>query len=121
MEMEKDKELEHVQEERLAGNHGNGELHSEADLADHHDEIASSESFEEEDHKHVDYSEFSKAQLANLLKDLSRENNFRKLDNIIKEVKPIYDEHRERDRAEALSRFIADGGVAEDFEFKGDE
>jgi hypothetical protein len=121
MEMEKDKELEHVQEERLAGNHGNGELHSEADLADHHDEIASSDSFEEEEHKHVDYSELSKAQLANLLKDLSRENNFRKLDNIIKEVKPIYDEHRERDRAEALSRFIADGGVAEDFEFKGDE
>src|SRR5690349_11684064 len=121
MEMEKDKELEHVQEERLAGNHGNGELHSEADLTDNHEEASVGESLDDDEHKHVEYSEFSKAQVANLIKDLSKETNFRKVDHNLKEVKPVYEEHREKDRAEALSRFIANGGVAEDFEFKGDE
>lgn len=120
MEMEKDKELENIQEEGWApAGQSHGELHSEMDLPDH--EGAHAESLDEDDHKHVDYSNFTKAQLAGVIKDLSKETNIRRVDVVLKEIKPLYDELKEKDRADALSRFIQNGGVAEDFEFKGDE
>jgi hypothetical protein len=118
MEMEKDKELENVQEGWATG-HNHGEIHSEVDLPEH--EGAHTDTLEDEDHKHVDYSNFNKAQLAGVIKDLSKETNMRKVDLVLKEIKPLYDEIKEKDRAEALTRFTQNGGVAEDFDFKGDE
>ncbi len=119
MEMEKDKELENVRETGLEASHGNGELHSEIDLSEHED--PSGEVLDEEEQKHVDYSHLTKAQLAELIKDLSKETNFRKIDTVLKEIKPIFDELKDKERSEALARFIKDGGVAQDFEYKGDE
>jgi hypothetical protein len=118
MEMEREKTEE--QESLVAGvaeNRGNT-LHSEVDLTDH-EELA-----EEHDHleeEHVDYSHFTKGQLVNVVKELSKETNFKKIDHVLKEIKPLYDEYREKERAEALSRFIATGGSPEDFEYKGDD
>jgi hypothetical protein len=119
MEMEKDKELENVQEGLTTGS-SHGEIQSETDLSDHH-EGAHTDVLEEEDHKQVDYSDYTKAQLAGVIKDLSKETNMRRVDGVLKEIKPLYDELKEKDRAEALARFIQNGGTAEDFDFKGDE
>lgn len=116
MEMERDKREENVQEAGLAEGH-RATLHSEVDLADHHD-ATTDEVLEEE---HVDYSHFSKHELANLVKDLAKEDNFKRVDNILREIKPLYDDMREKEKAEALIKFIADGGIEEDFEYKGDE
>ena len=117
MEMETDKrqEQEHEHEAGLAENHGR-ELHTEADLSDSvdHDEHHHEE-------EHIDYSVYSKSQLVQVIKDLIREENFRKVDNILREIKPVYDDLRDRERSEALSKFTADGGIAEDFEYKGDD
>ena len=115
MEREKREEQEHAHQAGLV-NHGNT-LQSEVDLSEH--EEASEEHHDE--YHHVDYSNFSKQQFAELLKELSRDDNFKKVDLVIKEIKPLYDDIREKERAEALLRFIAEGGTESDFEFKGDE
>lgn len=115
MEREKREEQEHAHQDGLV-NHGST-LQSEVDLSEH-DEAA--EEHHDEFH-HVDYSNFTKQQFADLVKDLSRDDNFKKVDHILREIKPLFDDLREKERAEALMRFIADGGAESDFEFKGDE
>jgi hypothetical protein len=103
----------------------------EAGVADHHETEAQAGEFEYADHEevaeehaeeeHIDYSGYSKQQLAGVIKDLAREDNFKRVDNILREIKPLYDDLREKERVAALSRFIENGGTAEDFEYKGDE
>jgi hypothetical protein len=117
MEMEREKidEQAHAQEAEVAETHVNS-LHSESDLPDHDD---SAEDHHEE--AHVDYSHFTKHQLADLIKELAKDDNYKKVDNVLREIKPHYDELRDKERAEALQKFITDGGTAEDFEYKGDE
>jgi hypothetical protein len=120
METETDKREE--QENLKAGldlNHGNGLLQTEVDLPERDESIA--ETLDDDEHKHVDYSHYTKKELAELIKELSKENNFKKVDGIIREIKPLFDEFRDKEKSEALLRFTSDGGNAEDFEFKGDE
>ena len=120
MEMDREKleEQAHAHEAGVAENHVNT-LHSEADLSDRDD--TSDDHHDHHEEIHVDYSSYSKQQFAELVKDLAKDENFKKVDNILREIKPLHDELREKEKAEALSKFIADGGVAEDFEYKGDE
>lgn len=118
MDIDKEKGQELQQLQATPENHGAAVLSSEADLAEH--ETDHDESYDDE-HKHVDYSDYSKKQLVDVIKELAREDNFRKVDHVLREIKPVYDEIREKERNEALQRFISDGGVAEDFEYKGDE
>jgi hypothetical protein len=104
---------------------------NETGIADQHEHESHAGEFEFSDHEetvddhaeeeHIDYSVYTKAQLAGVVRDLTRETNFRKVDNILREVKPLYDELKEKEKAAALSRFIENGGTAEDFEYKGDE
>ena len=120
MEMEADKKEE--QENAKAGselNHGTGVLHSEVDLSERDESVT--EPLEDEEHKHYDYSHFTKKELADLIVELSKDNNFKKVDGIVREIKRLFDEGREKEKAEALQRFISDGGVQEDFDYKGDE
>jgi hypothetical protein len=99
--------------------HSGKELGSETDLAERDE--AFEETLDEDDHKHIDYSNYSKSQLVSLVKDLAKETNFKKVDNVLKEIKPLYDEIREKERAAALEKFMADGRPADDFEYKGDD
>ena len=102
MEMEREKIVEqaHAHEAGVAENHVN-RLHSEADLSDR-DETAEDHHDHDHDDHHVDYSNFTKQQFADLIKDLAKEENFKKVDNILREIKPLYDDMRERERADAL-------------------
>jgi hypothetical protein len=117
MDIERDKrdERKHVQGAGLTNDPGHHVLPSEEE-AEHSD---SDDSFDV-DH-HVDYSNHSKAQLLGVVKELARENNFRKVDAVLRDLKPIYDEMREKERAAALEKFTQGGGTVEDFDFKGDE
>src|SRR5688572_23902000 len=93
-------------------------IQSEIDLAErdeHTEEVI------EDEHKHVDYSNFTKAQFVELVKELSKETNAQKIEATVREIKPLYDDIREKERNAALQKFIQEGGVAEDFEYKGDE
>jgi Domain of Unknown Function (DUF349) len=93
-----------------------GDSHWEND----HSEGAPDESLEEE-HKSVDYTTFSKEDFVELVKELSKENNFRHIDNVLKEAKPVFDDIRQKERSAALDRFKEDGGKTEDFDYKHDE
>jgi hypothetical protein len=118
MEIDREKrdELEHV--------HGAAApevrvLNSESDLSDR-DEMFD-EGLDDEDHKHVDYSSYDKSQLVALVKELAKENNFKKVDHALREIKAHYDEMRDREKQAALEKFLASGGEADDFEYKGDD
>jgi hypothetical protein len=92
-----------------------GDSHSEGDSVEGVDETF------EEDHKHIDYSTFAKKDFVELVKELSKGNNFRHIDEVLKEAKPVFDDIRQKERSEALKRFTADGSKTEDFEYKQDE
>ncbi|HYG20949.1 MAG TPA: DUF349 domain-containing protein [Ohtaekwangia sp.] len=117
MEMETEKREEQVPtpDTGVVENHGQA-LQSEIDLSERDESVE--EGIEEE---HVDYSNYTKAQLVNVIKELSKETNFKRVDTILREIKPVYDDIREKEKAEALARFIENGGTAEDFEYKGDD
>lgn len=121
MEIDKDKrdEFEHAHQAGHADGHTHEPLRSEADLSDREESF--DEVLDDDDHKHIDYSNYNKAQFVALAKELARENNFKKVDNILKEVKSHYDEIREKERLAALEKFTAEGGEAADFEYKGDD
>ncbi|HEY0653280.1 MAG TPA: DUF349 domain-containing protein [Chryseosolibacter sp.] len=120
--MERDKrELGPAQEQGAGLEHAHTKanaIQSEIDLAEHDEHT---EEILEEEHKHVDYSNYTKAQFAELVKELSRESNTQKAESIVREIKPLYEEIREKERIAALQKFTQEGGVAEDFDYKGDE
>lgn len=92
------------------------DLHLDADSGDTH----SDEIFETE-RKPIDYSSFTKEDYVQLVKDLSKETDFKHVDDVLKEAKPLFDEIRSKERSDALQRFIADGSKKEDFDYKQDE
>ena len=122
MEMEQDKRQgpeNNVQETQLEESQRQ-DVHAESNEPepDHAPEESADEHADEE---HVDYSGYSRQQLVQVIKDLVRETDFRKIDHTLREVKPVFDELREKERTAALARFIEEGGTSEDFEFKSDE
>lgn len=121
MEIEKGKrdDRDHVHAAGLADNQNTKALSTEADLSEREDVF--DESLDDHEHKHIDYTNYSKQQLVSIVKDLTRENNFKKVDHVLKEMKPFYDEIREKERAAALEKFRSTGGGEDDFEYKGDD
>lgn len=119
MEIDKEKRdaLNHVPETGLS--ESRRAIHSETDLTEREENF--DEHLDDEEHKHADYSNYTKPQLVSLVKELARENNFKKVDNILKEIKPLYEEIREKERSAALEKFIAEGGEPDGFDYKGDE
>lgn len=106
--MENDKEVQEVvgQEDSLFVQTAHQEDEHEVEVDDHHE---------------VDYAGFTKSELVNAVKELAKEDNFKKVDLALKDIKPLFDEMRAAERKEALERFKADGGIEEDFEFRLDE
>lgn len=76
---------------------------------------------EHEEHAVADYSHFSKKEFVELAKELSKDDDFKKVDAVLKEIKPLFDEIRNTERNDALARFKKDGGIEEDFEYRLDE
>ena len=115
MEMERDNriEQEQVREAGLTESNGHVELHSELDLTDHHDTLV--DSLHEDDHKTQDYSGYTKHQLVDLIKDLSKDTDFKKVESLLREIKPVFDDLREKQKNEALLKFISAGGTAAAF------
>ncbi len=71
--------------------------------------------------KPIDFSTFQKEDFVELVKELAKGDNFRKMDGILKEAKPLYDSIRESEKKAALEKYLSEGGIAEDFEFRVDE
>ncbi len=73
------------------------------------------------EHPVEDYAHFSKSDFVDLVKELTKENDFRKVDLILKEIKPLFDEIRQSEKNAALEKFKAEGGNPDDFEYRLDE
>ncbi len=67
-----------------------------------------------------DYSNFSKKDFVDLLKELAKQSDFRKIDSVLKAARAHYDENLEKEKSVALNKFISDGGSPDDFEFRQD-
>jgi hypothetical protein len=111
MMMENDKE---VQEEPV--NEAAEEVSETVPKNDEHTEEIDSV----EDHA-VNYTDFTKADFVERVKELAKDDDYRKAESFLKAIKPFYDELRQQERAEALNKFIKEGGVEDDFEYRLDE
>ncbi len=67
-----------------------------------------------------DFSNFSKKEFVDLLKELAKQTDFRKIDPILKSVRAHYDDNLEKEKSLALNKFLSDGGSSDDFEFRQD-
>lgn len=93
--------------------------HQAASVSDHPDQNDSVES-DVQDLPEVDYASYSKAEFAELLKELSQDPDIRKADRAVRQFRTQLDELREQERAAALSRFVEEGGKSEDFSWRPD-
>lgn len=66
----------------------------------------------------IDYSNLSKEELLLTLKTVLTSSSFIKADHIINEIKLHFDEFFNSEKKEARDKFVADGGVEDDFNFK---
>jgi hypothetical protein len=76
---------------------------------------------EELEEKPIDFTNFQKRDFIELMKELVKEENFRKTDTILKEAKPLYDEIRNHEKKAALEKYLSGGGIQEDFEYRADD
>ncbi|KAA6439280.1 DUF349 domain-containing protein [Dyadobacter flavalbus] len=82
----------------------------------------------EEEVPDVDYSQLSKEQLVNLLENElasingegSKPAQLKKSEAVVRSIRPVLDQIKQKDREAALSAFIADNGSEEGFEYKYD-
>ncbi len=76
---------------------------------------------EDSDAPQVDYSGFSKQDFLNLVHDLDKETDFRKVIPTLKQIKPIFDGIMEVERDQVFQKFLADGGDEQEFKFREDK
>lgn len=94
------------------------ESHNSGELVNQPEEDAPETQLEEEEA--VDYSAYTKADFASLLKNLAMDGDVRKAEKVQREIKTFLDDIRDKERHEALKNFMEQGGTREDFSFKGD-
>lgn len=83
------------------------------------DKKAHSESALEE--INLDYSNYSKKQMVQVLESMLNEDNFPQLGVILKEIKKPFEEIVNAERKAAYDNYIAEGGEKDGFEFRSDE
>ncbi len=71
--------------------------------------------------KQVDFSQFSKKDFVNLLRDLSKGTIDHKIEEVVKEAKHLFDELSSKEKEQAFNKFKNEGGLADDFEYRPDE
>ncbi len=77
------------------------------------------ESAVEEEPVPLDLSGQSKAQLLDLIKEKINSPNALKSDKTIQEIKNAFDEFSNKEREDAFQQFLGEGGIADDFEYRG--
>ena len=77
---------------------------------------------EDEDHEEVpNFDDADIKELLSKLRKYKNEDNIKKLDKILRAIKPRFDELYELNKNEALQRFVSEGNEADSFEYHGDE
>jgi hypothetical protein len=68
-----------------------------------------------------DFSEYSKKQLVQEIKEVLKEENLIRYERKVSDLKGIYEEIYQKEKEAALDLFTADGGSADDFSYRGDD
>ncbi|MFK7953554.1 MAG: DUF349 domain-containing protein [Ekhidna sp.] len=76
---------------------------------------------EEHEEEELDFDEASREELIEKIKEIRNEDDLRKVDKILKAVKPRFDDLFEMSKNAALETFVAEGNEADSFEYHGDE
>ena len=77
---------------------------------------------EESEEEQIDFDLFDKKQLVDFIVSLKAEDDMRKVDRMLKQLKPKFDEIYHEQRQNALDQFLAvEGNTEEDFEYRGEE
>lgn len=84
------------------------------------EKISEEEAIHEEEEV-LDFDNASKEELIKKTREVKNEENIRRLDQVLKAVKPRFDDLFELAKNEALQRFVSDGNEADAFEYHGDE
>ncbi|NJL13622.1 MAG: DUF349 domain-containing protein [Microscillaceae bacterium] len=78
------------------------------------------EEHEEEEHAE-DFSNYSKEEFLELIQRLAQQEDLRRFNPLLREIKPLFDEIVEAERTQARQQFVEAGGEEDGFEFKEDE
>lgn len=123
--MENEREIsENLEKEILAAENNEGFQNSEFDDNKNEPEVEDPESGDDEDEHHhdvPDYHHFTKEQFVELIESLVKQEDYKKVDKTLKDIRPYFDEIKAHDRQEALEKFIKNGGEEADFEYKFDD
>ncbi|MDH5382161.1 MAG: DUF349 domain-containing protein, partial [Cyclobacteriaceae bacterium] len=76
---------------------------------------------EDTEHEEPDYSHFSKKELVDEIKTLAHEDDVLKADKKSQQLLPFFEEIHNKEKEDALKKFIGDGGEADGFEYRNDE
>lgn len=91
---------------------------NQKDLSSDEDQTEKEEEHHEEE---IDYTTLSKEELVEIIKGIAKDDDVVKADKILLAIKPHFDKFRNAEREAAKTKFVADGGEEDDFEFKHDE
>jgi hypothetical protein len=75
----------------------------------------------EEDEHQLDYSNYSKKQMVQVMESLLKEDDFSQVGRILKEIRKPFDELISQEQEDAYSKYIEEGGEKDGFEYRGDE
>jgi hypothetical protein len=76
---------------------------------------------EEEEEHQLDYSNYSKKQMVQVLESFLKEDNFSQVGRILKEIKKPFDDLIAQEQVDAYNKYIEEGGEKDGFEYRGDE
>lgn len=76
---------------------------------------------QDDDEELPDYETYSRERLAETIEDISHWDKFKKIDRVLAEILPLFEEMEAARRAEALEKFLKDGGDEDSFEYRHDE
>lgn len=68
----------------------------------------------------TDYSQLTKKELVDLLKDMVRDNDFLKSEASLRELRTRFEDLQHLEKTEALKRFLENGGTLDDFDYRLD-
>lgn len=76
---------------------------------------------QEEPEEEIDYTTYTREELADVVDELSKQENFKRSDVILSKVMPLFKAMARARRQEALDKFLAEDGNKDDFEYRHDE
>lgn len=73
-----------------------------------------------EEVQEADYSQFTKKQLVDLIKEMVHGNDFLRSEASLRELRSRFEDLQHQEKTEALKRFLENGGTLDDFDYRLD-